>query len=312
VLTTHLDRGLVLLAACTLALVGSCSTELNRAWTPENATLVFMSSRDGNAEVYSVTAGSPEWMNLTRTQASENWPEWSPDGRQIAYQSNLYGNLDVWVMNADGSGARPLTDDPAHDYVPAWSPDGTRITFASWRREPGDTAEAVHIYVMNADGTEQRRLFPESPGTSTSTQWVPDGRSFLLSRKVGDQGADLFVVDSNGNTIQRLTNDEFSNGAGAFSPDGKRVAFHSDRGEESDIVVINADGSGRRTVVSEGQNWYPSWSPDGRWLAYTANVSDGADEDLDIYAVPVDGGLSPTRLASSSGREAEGRWQPRR
>jgi len=312
VLTARFDRGLVLLAACALALVGYCSKELNRAWTPANATLVFMSNRDGNGEIYSVTAGSPEWMNLTRTQASENWPEWSPNGRQIAYQSNLHGSLDVWVMNADGSGARRLTDDPAHDYVPAWSPDGTKITFASWRREPGDTAEAVHIYVMNADGTEQRRLFPESPGTSTSAQWAPDGRSFLLSRKVGDQGADLFLVDSNGNTIQRLTNDEFSNGAGVFSPDGKRVAFYSDRGEESDIVVINADGSGRRTVVSEGRNWYPRWSPDGRWLVYTANVSDGADEDLDIYAVPVDGGSSPTRLAGGSGREAEGRWQPRR
>jgi TolB protein len=271
-----------------------------------------MSSRDGNAEVYSVTAGSPEWMNLTRTQASENWPEWSPDGRHIAYQSNLYGNLDVWVMNADGSGAKRLTDDPAHDYLPAWSPDGTRITFASWRREPGDTADAVHIYVMNADGTEQRRLFPKSPGTSTSTQWAPDGRSFLLSSKVGDQGADLFVVDSNGETIRRLTNDDFSNGAGVFSPDWQRVAFHSDRGEESDIVVINADGSGRRIVVTDGQNWYPRWLPDGRWLVYTANVADGAVEDLDIYAVPVDGGSPPTRLAGSSGREAEGRWQPRR
>ena len=269
-----------------------------------------MSNRDGNAEIYSVTAGSSEWKNLTQNDASENWPEWSPDGRQIAYQSNLHGKLDVWVMNADGSGSRRLTDDPAHDYLPAWSPDGTRITFASWRREPGDTSEAVHIYVMNADGSGQRRLFRDSPGTSTSAQWSPDGRGFLLSRKVGDQGSDLFIVDVDGNPIQRLTNDEFSDGAGVFSPDGKRVAFYSDRGEESEIIVINVDGSGRRTVVSGGQNWYPRWSPDGRWLLYTANRPDSAGEDLDIYAVSLDGASSPTRLAGGPSREAEGSWQP--
>lgn len=308
--TTYRSRAVALLAACTLPLFGACPGESNRAWAPERATLIFMSNRDGNAEIYSVTAGSSEWTNLTHSDASENWPEWSPGGSQIAYQSNLHGKLDIWVMNADGAGVRRLTDDPAHDYLPAWSPDGTRITFASWRREPGDTVEAVHIYVMNADGSGQRRLFPDSPGTSTSAQWSPDGQSFLLSRKVGEQGSDLFIVDPNGDPTQRLTNDEFSNGAGVFSPDGKRVAFYSDRGEESEIVVINVDGSGRRTVVSGGQSWYPRWSPDGRWLVYTAKTSGGADENLDIYAVRVDGGSSPMRLVGGPGREAEGRWQP--
>lgn len=115
-----------------------------------------------------------------------------------------------------------------------------------------------------------------------------------------------------GRPVRRLTDDAHSNGGAAFSPDGKRVAFDSRRDEESDIVVINADGSGRRTVVSGGQNWYPRWSPDGRWLVYTAKVPGGADEDLDIYAVPVDGGSSPISLASSPGREAEGRWRPGR
>jgi TolB protein len=306
-------RPIVAAAGVGIMLLGvACTTNPGRVWTPESADLVFMSNRDGNAEIYLISTGSSEWTNLTKSQASENWPEWSPDGRQIAYQSSADGNLDIWVMNADESGARRLTDNPAHDYVPAWSPDGTQLTFASWRREPGDTVDAVHIYVMNADGSEQRRLFADSPGTSTPAQWSPDGKSFLLTKRVGDQRGDLFIVDATGEPIRRLTNDDAYNGGGAFSPDGQSVAFDSDRGEESDIVIINADGSSRRTVVSGGSNYYPRWSPDGQWLVYTAKAAAGSDDDLDIYAVPADGESAPRKLAGSPGREAEGRWQPRR
>lgn len=307
----YLSRTVIIFAALTVSLAGSGGAS-HRDWTPETATLVFMSNRDGNAEIYSVSGRSREWTNLTRSSASENWPEWSPDGRKIAYQSNRHGKLDIWVMNSDGSEAKRLTDNPAHDYLPSWSPDGEKMTFASWRREPGDTSDAVHIYIMNSDGTGQRRLFADSPGTSTSAQWAPDGRSFLLTRKTGDQGSDLFLVDHNGDPVRRLTNDQFSNGSGVFSPDGERIAFYSDRGDRSEIVVMNIDGSGRRTVVSDGQNWYPRWSQDGRWLVYTAKPKDAGDENLDIYAVQVDGGSPPTKLAGGPGREAEGRWKPER
>lgn len=208
-----------LLAGGLLVLSGDSAIGSDCAWTPQEATLVFMSSRDGNADIYSVAGDLSRWTNLTRSPASENWPEWSPDGSRIAYQSNQNGKLDVWVMNADGSGAKQLTDDPG---------------------------EAVHLYVMNADGSAQRRLFPESPGTSTSAKWTSDGQGFLVSRKTGEQGSNLFVVDAGGKTVRQLTDDASSNGAGVFSPDGGRVAFHTDRGEESAIVVISTDGSGRR------------------------------------------------------------------
>jgi TolB protein len=214
-------------------------------------------------------------------------------------------------MDADGSHPIQLTADSAHDYLPAWSPDGTRITFASWRSEPGDDAPSVHTYIMNADGSAQRRLIPDSPRTSAGAEWTPDGREFLLTRKVGELGSDIFRTDAAGAVLQRLTNDSWSNGAPVFSPDGTQIAFYADRGQTSDIVVMNSDGSNRRTVVTGGQNWYPRWSPDGRWLVYTAAVSGGGEDDLDVLAIPV-GGTTAITLAGGPGREAEGQWRPRR
>jgi TolB protein len=279
---------------------------------PEHSDLVFMSNRDGNAEIYLLANGSADWINLTKSDASENWPQWSPDGSRIAFQSNLRGNLDIWVMNADGTDPIQLTDDAAHDYLPAWSPDGTQITFASWRAEPGDGEPSVHTYIMNADGSAARRLIADSPGTSSGAEWSPDGRGFLLNRKIGDQGADIFLTDSVGNVLRRLTDDPFSNGAPVYSPDGTQIAFYSDRGEQSDIVVMDVDGSKRRTVVTGGQNYYPRWSPDGRWLVYTAAMPGGLENDYDVLAVPVDGDPTPITLAGGPGREAEGQWRPRR
>lgn len=278
------------------------------SWSPGASDLLYSSNRTGNAEIYLLPAGADGAVNLTNHPANENWPVWSPDGRRIAFQSNRDGNLDVWVMDADGSDPVRLTDDPAHDYLPSWSRDGTRLTFASWRREPGDGDDAVHLYVMNADGSDPRRLLADSPGTSTAAAWVPGG-GFVLGRRPDDGGTDLFVVEDDGAIRARLTYDAASNGAASLSPDGGLVAFHADRGETSDLAVVGLDGSDRRTVLRGGRHWYPRWSPDGRWLVFTSSVPGSEDRDLDVLAVPLEGG-DPVVLAGGPGREAEGSWRP--
>lgn len=278
-------------------------------WTPFAADLVFSSDRDGDSEVFLLRAGETEWINLTRDPAQDNWPEWSPDGARIAFQSMRSGNLDIWVMEADGSGAVQLTDDPAHDYLPSWSPDGQQILFASWRGEEDDRNSTVHIYSMNADGTDQRLLIEESPGTSTSATLSPDGRSILLSRKLDDQGAEVCLVGRDGQELRRLTRDPAHDGAPAFSPDGEWIAYYADQGPVSTLQIVRADGSARRVLLDQGRNWYPRWSPDGSWIVYTAAVA-GEDGNLDLRALRVDGEGEPILLVGGPARESEGRWRP--
>jgi TolB protein len=141
--------------------------------------------------------------------------------------------------------------------------------------------------------------------------WSPDARSFALARTFGEQGADIVLVDGEGNLVQRLTDDDATNGAPTFSPNGKQVVFHADYGGRSEIVVIDTDGANRRVVVAQGRNWYPDWSPDGRYLIYTAANPAGAEGDLDVVAIPIDGDDSVT-VAGGPDREAEGRWRPLR
>lgn len=291
-----------------LPLLGACAGEDAEPWSPESADLVFMSTHRGNAEIYLLEAGSEERKNLTNHRLSDNWPEWSPDGSRISFHSNREGNFDIWVMDPDGSNLVRLTDDPAHEYLATWSPDGRQIAFASWRQEEGEEEQAVHTYIMNADGTDQRRWFPDSSDISAGVVWSPDGERLIVPREVGDQGTDLFLADTSGKILRRLTDDMAGNGAPAFSPDGTRIAYYADYRNRSEIVIIDADGSNRRVLVGRGQNWYPRWSPDGQWLVYSGIVP---GNEFEVLAIRADGSGEPITLAGGRGRQAEGRWRPR-
>jgi TolB protein len=303
---------MIWLAVLPLLLTACAAPNSRSAWDPMSAELLLTSGRDGNGEIYLLRAGQGEWTNLTQHEASDNWPNWSPDASRIVFQSRRSGNLDVWCMNADGSEPVQLTDDPEPDYLPSWSPDGHSIVFTSWRQE-GEEERVPHLYVMNADGSAERRLVAESPNTSAGGVWSGDGKWLIYSRQTGESGADLFVCDAEGQHERRLTHDgerDIYNGSPVFSPDGKWIAFYSSAADSSALVVIDREGGQRRTVLAEGQNWYPRWSPDGEWLVYTAAASGGDEGNTDVWAIAVSGDGEPILLAGGDRRELEASWRP--
>ena len=117
------------------------------AWSRDGRTIVFVSWRDGNGEVYAMDADGSGPRNLTQHPAKDVRPAWSPDGRKIAFVSRRDGNSEVYVMNADGSGKRNLTRSRASEDYPTWSPDGRRIAFLRpaprFRTRPGLAATAT-------------------------------------------------------------------------------------------------------------------------------------------------------------------------
>ena len=283
------------------------------AWTPETADLLFSSTRDGNAEVYLLRSGQKKVVNLSNHQAVDNWPVWSPDGKKIVFQSNRAGNLDIWTMNDDGTEQVQLTNDSEPDYIPSWSPDGKTILFTSWRKEQDEAKRAPHIYAMNADGSNQRRLVKESLNTSDGATWSADSKQIVYSRK-GEKGADIYIADSDGTNERRITFDQETNiynGSATLSPDGKSIAFYSDNEKSAALTVIGVDGKNRQTILAEGYNWYPRWSPDSRWLIYTAKVPGDDKQNIDVFAISVAGVAKPKLLVGGPKREVEGSWRPK-
>jgi Tol biopolymer transport system component len=148
-------------------------------WSPDGNQIVFASFRDNdNEEIYKMNAdgsGQTRLTNDTRqdghdTSRNDTAPAWSPDGNQIVFQSKgeptETGNVyEIYKMNADGSGETRLTANPTapsfngiFDFAPDWSPDGKQIVFQSNRTMNSGLFRNDEIYVMNADGSDQRNL----------------------------------------------------------------------------------------------------------------------------------------------------------
>ncbi len=237
---------------------GSAAYDSFPAWSPDGKQIAFASDRTKHLEIYVMNAGGGPAQQLTHDKNQDYLPSWSPDGKQIAYTSKIRGNLDVYVMNADGSNPKLLTNNPADDDAPQWSPDGKLILFRS-TRDANNLPGTAGIFVMNADGSNAHRLIASGQWAT----WTPDGQQVIFSGKTTAKGTfQIYRMNPDGSGIVQLTKDASSQLAPAVSPDGKLIAFVSDRGGYKNVFVMQADGSHEvqlTTVATE--NNLPNWRP---------------------------------------------------
>ena len=263
--------------------------DYNPVVSPDGRWLVFTSERAGSPDLYAAdltAAGSP--VRLTTSHAMEDAADFSPDGRTLVFVSTETGNPDIYTMpfapQSSDSGGTPtnLTRHPAGDYHPAFSPDGTQILFSSSRvaadvvsgPSADSTYEASEIYLMDADGSNVRRLTHDA-GWDGSPSWSADGEALLFySERDGDPRIVRMSLD--GTTSSSLS----EAGRSALSPAVDRVgrvAFSRRREDRWDLVSVGPDGASRR-VESDGARsyWGPTFDPAGRLLAYGPGPTDEA------------------------------------
>jgi TolB protein len=238
-------------------------------------------------------------------------PEWSPDGRKLVFVKRPersgaacrpVGSChdEIYVINADGTGLRRLTRNAVVDGAPVWSPDGRRIAFTRDRDR-----QTANIYVMNADGSGQRRLTPNLRRRPwVELAWSPDWKKIAFIASAGHLGAaDIFVINADGSGLLNVTNTVTTSFDFAWSPDGRRIAYLEGDPAGAPLYVVNADGTGkhrltRPLMVDLGS---PSWSPDGRTLAFTGGSV--------LYTVHADGtGLR--KLTRGPGWNVGPDWSP--
>jgi Tol biopolymer transport system component len=210
-------------------------------------------------------------------------PTPTPQRGRIAFHSERTGDLEIWTMNDDGSNPVQLTNSPGRDFEPAWSPDGRRIVFASGRDDP----ENSQLYIMNADGSDQHRLFGEVlPYDNWSPRWSRDGqRIYYQSNRDGN--FEVYVVNVDGTGDTNLSRHPANDYMPDPSPDGTKVAFVSDRDGDDEIYVMNTDGSNVvRLTTSPGPDLRPRWSPDGAEILF---ASERSGIPL-LYIMPAAGG----------------------
>ena len=180
---------------------------------------------------------------------------WFPRGDEIAYTTH-----GVWAIRSDGSDRHPL-----HIYLGGltWSPDGKHLGFGGCRRARGGRCVARYagIYVADADGSNLHQVTGHAYN-EYGFAWSPDGRNILYGR-ANREG--IYVIGADGRNNHRLTRDSprpVEWGALTWAPDGRSVAYATDRTGNGDIYLIDADGHNKvRLTNSAAADIDPSWQP---------------------------------------------------
>jgi dipeptidyl aminopeptidase/acylaminoacyl peptidase len=268
--------------------------------SPDGQRIAFAVEFDGRTDLF-VDSGSGWPLQVTAEHALSGGSfSWSPDGLSIVFTSASDGKL--WLCAASGGQARRLTLRDGRHHTPRFSPDGRYISFIC------DRINEIDVVVISADRSLQRVLtrssdFPMDPS------WSPDSTRLIWhaypnTMMPWDQSAILMADIDGGYPVTIASGPRVAFANARFAPDGTRIVCVCDRSGVLNITEVSLDGTEIRTLHDDvWEHGEPTYSPDGKDIAYTRNV----DGDYSIWTVPSDSG-NPRQLTTIPGRAGSPSW----
>jgi dipeptidyl aminopeptidase/acylaminoacyl peptidase len=258
-----------------------------------------------DTDIYMVPFAGGAPLRLTSSPKAESHPRFSPDGHYLAFLSGREGKQSqVWLLDRRGGEAVKLTDLKASVSDFAWSPDGKRLALVVGDVDPDDADDDD-----KADSEKEKKPKTPKPIVINRLQFLRDGDGFLR-----DLRQHLYVFDVAAKTSVQVTSGPYDDGEPAWSPDGRWIAFTSNRtadpdaNDNSDIFVVEAKAGQKPRAVTTAPvtDREPVFSPDGKSIAYLAG---GDPKDIwyasnYVAVVPVAGG-EPRALTAQLDRNVE-------
>ena len=229
------------------------SINLSPVWSPDARSLAFTSYLQGYPDLYRLFPFERRPLQTLAAFAGINSsPAWSPDGRLLALTLSKDGNPEIYVLTVATGALRRLTRHVGIDTEPTWAPTGRQIAFVS------DRAGTPHIFVMDTDGANVRQLTPS--GFQTQPRWSPKGDMIVYTQRRG--GHQLWAINPDGSNPRQLTFGPGQAQGASWAPDGRHLAFQSDRLGRAQIFAMLLDGTPPTRITSGGgEATSPSWSP---------------------------------------------------
>src|SRR2546421_5979013 len=245
-------------------------------WVVYSVRTRMLKDDKNEQRLWMVSTHSGDPIPMTAEGVSSSYPRWSPDGKYLAFLSSRNaGKSQVWLLNRLGGEAVRLTDTVQGVTDFEWSPDSTRLILVLQDPKSED-----------AEAAKDKDKDRPAPKPKTPPPFVIDGLQFkedpvgYLDRR----RTHLYLFDIASKRVTQITSGDFDDNEPAWSPDGKSLAFTSnrstpepDRNFNSDIWVVAADNTGKGAHLAQvttnlGADRSPTWSPDGKWIAFVSQT----------------------------------------
>ena len=289
------------------------------AWSADGRYLFTVETRDpsGTLAIVRISADSGEKVQITAPPpgiAGDGAPSVSPDGRTLAFTRTVTGlvNGDIYLVPLTDGAARKeerITFDAKCILGHAWSADGRDLVFSSdrggrvqlWRLDVFGSRKPVRLAGAGEENGPIRSLLQMYLAVSRQGERLV----YTQPAITGPEIRRVDIAGGRGGAPARLTLSTLGEHSARYSPDGTRIALHSNRSGRGEIWVCNVDGSEpvKLTSFQSGYSSSPAWSPDGRSIAFD-NSSSG---NRDIYMVRL-ADAKPVRLTTDATTHAVPTW----
>jgi dipeptidyl aminopeptidase/acylaminoacyl peptidase len=252
-----------------LALISSVNRIHNHKLAPNGKYVAYVWDREGGSDVYTlpVNGGWPARHSAERAAAifwDDEDPQPSPDGKWLAFSMGDH----VHVAPMKGGLPRKISNFTSSASSPVWLPDNLRLLVTVERDE------ALNLLLTDREGSWPRPLFT-GPGDAVDAQPSPDGKKAAFVRFAYEDlnRWEIWIVEIDNGQVHPLTSlAKTKDWWPRWSPDGKQIAFLSQRSEFTEAWLVDAEGGNLRQLTHLGMDVADlAWSPDGKQIACTVN-----------------------------------------
>ena len=247
--------------------------------------IIFHSNFDGDNEIYKLSKNGVE--KLTDNSWDDEYPAWAPDKSKIAFTSNPEKNYNIYTMTPQGTRITQITSAKTEDKDPSWYADGRTIAYTRERKKI--VSSETFLFKVDIQSKISERILPDFDKTHGIPNVSPNQQAITFTGK-RLMGWDVAMYDPQTKNVEFLVEGGDSCRA-RFSRDGKKLAYVSGSADgKGDIWLMNPNGTDkiRLTERDETYDYFPCWSPDGRYIAFNSSTQHDHNGDWQLLVIEVE------------------------